>query len=551
MCSGSIACNACGGLHACALAPSHALSAILARHMQAHELFMALKPELLGRVRPPSPQFVCDAYADGCTPVTTVGRSGKIAWRQRPRPFVVISSTSWTPDEDFEARFSPHHLCCSALPVSGCAAWHQRILGRQSMSRPVLSEHCCATLSSQSTRWCRIPLRTLHTMPCFQCSSLHTMPCFQCSSLHTMPCFQCSSQLSPVRRGITCGRCVRRSPGQLVDTSRSEREAGARLRGCPVLQILLEACIQYERESCGAGGTKGAAAAALPPLLVIITGRGPQQAMYCERLAELRLEHVSFHLAWFAPRHYFTALGSADLGVSLHASSSDLDLPMKVSDMLGRCAAHPLFHKCFFSSHRNPRCSPPGCCAVAAVASATHINWAAVLHRAHACMVLRAVCAMCVWGRGSSTARVREPCTWREGGGCAAADCRCAQWTTLRRASRSCRGRQGSCSGMRRGSQLLCARCLRRMRWLARTRADAAGSWRTWPRPCRSGARSGTCTGAQLCLPSSMRSHPGSRVGDAGLLRARVPHACVGATIGDRHNRGSMSVALLRVALLR
>lgn len=77
----------------------------------------------------------------------------------------------------------------------------------------------------------------------------------------------------------------------------------------------------------------------LPELLVIITGKGPQQASYLARIAKLKraqeLEMVNIKPAWLSFDDYAALLGSADLGVSLHTSSSGIDLPMKVVDMFG------------------------------------------------------------------------------------------------------------------------------------------------------------------------------------------------------------------------
>ena len=77
----------------------------------------------------------------------------------------------------------------------------------------------------------------------------------------------------------------------------------------------------------------------LPEILAIITGKGPQKAEFVATLNELRhagrLKMVHVRTAWLSAHDYASLLGAADLGVSLHLSSSGVDLPMKVVDMLG------------------------------------------------------------------------------------------------------------------------------------------------------------------------------------------------------------------------
>ena len=77
-----------------------------------------------------------------------------------------------------------------------------------------------------------------------------------------------------------------------------------------------------------------------PKILVVITGKGPlkaafeDQVRHHERMGALHL--VTIKTAFFDNiADYAKLLGSADLGISLHTSSSGVDLPMKVVDMFG------------------------------------------------------------------------------------------------------------------------------------------------------------------------------------------------------------------------
>ncbi|KAI9725420.1 MAG: mannosyltransferase [Chrysothrix sp. TS-e1954] len=77
----------------------------------------------------------------------------------------------------------------------------------------------------------------------------------------------------------------------------------------------------------------------LPTLLTVITGRGPLLPSFLRTLdalnAEGRLTRTPITTAFLPAGDYARLLAAADLGVSLHTSSSGLDLPMKVLDMFG------------------------------------------------------------------------------------------------------------------------------------------------------------------------------------------------------------------------
>ena len=75
----------------------------------------------------------------------------------------------------------------------------------------------------------------------------------------------------------------------------------------------------------------------LPNLFVIITGKGGLRRAFEKAIAkrERVWEKICVRCVFLAASDYPTLLGCADLGVSMHSSSSGRDLPMKVVDMFG------------------------------------------------------------------------------------------------------------------------------------------------------------------------------------------------------------------------
>ncbi|KAI0668711.1 mannosyltransferase [Trametes maxima] len=107
--------------------------------------------------------------------------------------------------------------------------------------------------------------------------------------------------------------------------------------------LLLEALKQYElraraREAKPAGER-------LPKVLMVVTGKGPLREQYMKEVERLQAgrgeegagvwRFVRCVSLWLEAKDYPLLLGSADLGISLHSSSSALDLPMKIVDMFG------------------------------------------------------------------------------------------------------------------------------------------------------------------------------------------------------------------------
>ncbi|CCL99964.1 uncharacterized protein FIBRA_01989 [Fibroporia radiculosa] len=105
--------------------------------------------------------------------------------------------------------------------------------------------------------------------------------------------------------------------------------------------ILLDALARYEQRASVLNADSDAPH--LPKLLAIVTGKGPLRDQYMRKVGQMQSganggepwRFVRCISLWLEAEDYPLLLGSADLGISLHSSSSALDLPMKVVDMFG------------------------------------------------------------------------------------------------------------------------------------------------------------------------------------------------------------------------
>lgn len=91
--------------------------------------------------------------------------------------------------------------------------------------------------------------------------------------------------------------------------------------------LLLDACV-----ACDAAL---ATDATLPALVLVLTGDGPLRDGFRQRIARLALGRVHVRTLWLASDDYPDFLAAADLGVSVHRSTSGCDLPMKIADLHG------------------------------------------------------------------------------------------------------------------------------------------------------------------------------------------------------------------------
>src|SRR5204863_408330 len=119
----------------------------------------------------------------------------------------------------------------------------------------------------------------------------------------------------------------------LVDAARLSFRLWRTLRSLPKPDLVLEAVRWLEERIRGweaaAGGRR------FPDLVILVTGDGERRGEFERRFAGLPARRIQLRARWLEPEDYPRVVGSADLGLCLHRSSSGLDNPMKVADLFG------------------------------------------------------------------------------------------------------------------------------------------------------------------------------------------------------------------------
>ncbi|CAG8284251.1 unnamed protein product [Penicillium salamii] len=195
-------------------------------------------------------------------------------------------------------------------PLVKLSAWYERVFCRSA------SAHFCVTDAMKSVLKqefdVKAPILPLHDRPANHFSPILN-PTARTKFLETLP------ETSTVRSALLQGtlRVLVSSTSWTADEDFS---------------VLIDALVRYSELATTTHNH-------LPEILAIITGKGPQKEMYMDQIAALeksgKLQKVTIRTAWLSVHDYARLLASSSLGVSLHTSSSGVDLPMKVVDMFG------------------------------------------------------------------------------------------------------------------------------------------------------------------------------------------------------------------------
>jgi beta-1,4-mannosyltransferase len=97
--------------------------------------------------------------------------------------------------------------------------------------------------------------------------------------------------------------------------------------------VVIDAVVSLEERI--RGWEAGDSARRFPELVILVTGDGARRAEFERRFAGLPARRIQLRARFLEPEDYPRVVGSADLGLCLHRSSSGLDIPMKIADLFG------------------------------------------------------------------------------------------------------------------------------------------------------------------------------------------------------------------------
>jgi beta-1,4-mannosyltransferase len=97
--------------------------------------------------------------------------------------------------------------------------------------------------------------------------------------------------------------------------------------------VVIEAVMRLEERV--RGWEAGGGDRRFPELVILVTGDGARRAEFERRFAGLPARRIQLRARFLEPEDYPRVVGSADMGLCLHRSSSGLDIPMKIADLFG------------------------------------------------------------------------------------------------------------------------------------------------------------------------------------------------------------------------
>jgi beta-1,4-mannosyltransferase len=96
--------------------------------------------------------------------------------------------------------------------------------------------------------------------------------------------------------------------------------------------VVIDAVVRLEDR---VRGWEAAGHRRFPQLIILVTGDGRRRVQFERRFAGLPARRLHLRTRWLEPEEYPRVVGSADVGLCLHRSSSGLDIPIKIADLFG------------------------------------------------------------------------------------------------------------------------------------------------------------------------------------------------------------------------